>query len=66
MRRDSRGGDRILAQSQSEQADIRVLPLLPLRGLLVYPASVNHLDVGRERSVRALDRAMVGDNHILL
>jgi len=55
-----------LAQSQSEQADVRVLPLLPLRGLLVYPASVNHLDVGRERSVRALDRAMVADNHILL
>ena len=39
----------------------RVLPLLPLRGLLVYPSMVLHLDVGRERSVKALEQAMVDD-----
>ena len=44
----------------------RRLPLLPLRGLLVYPSMVLHLDVGREKSVRALERCMVGDNTILL
>ncbi|MHA7962514.1 endopeptidase La [Paenibacillus sp. CAU 1782] len=44
----------------------RRLPLLPLRGLLVYPSMVLHLDVGREKSVRALDRAMVDDHMILL
>ncbi|MEW5783921.1 MAG: endopeptidase La [Bacillota bacterium] len=42
------------------------LALLPLRGVLVFPNMVLHLDVGRERSVTALDRAMVGDNRILL
>ena len=42
------------------------LPLLPLRGLLVFPNMVLHLDVGRERSVKALEEAMVGDNRILL
>jgi len=42
------------------------LPLLPLRGLLVYPSMVLHLDVGREKSVRALDRAMLDDHMILL
>lgn len=42
------------------------LPLLPLRGLLVYPSMVLHLDVGREKSVRALEKAMVNDNLILL
>lgn len=44
----------------------RVIPLLPLRGLLVYPTMVLHLDVGRERSVKALEQAMVDDSLILL
>lgn len=44
----------------------RRLPLLPLRGLLVYPSMVLHLDVGRDKSVRALERAMVEDHMILL
>ncbi|TMV52946.1 endopeptidase La [Paenibacillus mesophilus] len=45
---------------------IRRLPLLPLRGLLVYPSMVLHLDVGREKSVKALEQAMVDDEMILL
>jgi ATP-dependent Lon protease len=44
----------------------RRFPLLPLRGLLVYPSMVLHLDVGREKSVRALEKAMLEDNLILL
>ncbi|WP_047758123.1 endopeptidase La [Geobacillus sp. ZGt-1] len=43
-----------------------VVPLLPLRGLLVFPTMVLHLDVGREKSVRALEQAMVEDHMILL
>ncbi|WP_409251548.1 endopeptidase La [Bacillus sp. SCS-153A] len=42
------------------------LPLLPLRGLLVYPTMVLHLDVGRDRSVQALEKAMVDDQYIFL
>lgn len=48
------------------KSKVRRLPLLPLRGLLVYPSMVLHLDVGREKSVRALERAMVDDSLILL
>ncbi|MGO4108013.1 endopeptidase La [Paenibacillus sp. YAF4_2] len=44
----------------------RRLPLLPLRGLLVYPSMVLHLDVGRDKSVRALEKAMIDDHMILL
>ncbi|WP_028611845.1 endopeptidase La [Paenibacillus harenae] len=44
----------------------RRLPLLPLRGLLVYPSMVLHLDVGRDKSVQALERSMVEDHMILL
>lgn len=44
----------------------RTLPLLPLRGLIVFPTMVLHLDVGRERSVQALEKAMVDDEHHIL
>ncbi|WAH38945.1 endopeptidase La [Alicyclobacillus dauci] len=41
-------------------------PLLPLRGLLVYPSMVLHFDVGRPKSVKALEQAMVDDHLIVL
>lgn len=43
-----------------------IVPLLPLRGLLVYPTMVLHLDVGRDKSVQALEKAMVDDSLIFL
>lgn len=43
-----------------------VIPLLPLRGILVYPTMVLHLDVGRNKSVQALEKVMVDDHNILL
>ncbi|KAA0549211.1 endopeptidase La [Bacillus sp. BGMRC 2118] len=43
-----------------------VVPLLPLRGLLVYPTMVLHLDVGREKSVQALEKAMMEEQLIFL
>ncbi|MBD8037324.1 endopeptidase La [Solibacillus sp. A46] len=42
------------------------MPVLPLRGLLVYPTMVLHIDVGRERSIAALEHAMLGDSIIFL
>lgn len=50
----------------SNKLKVRRLPLLPLRGLLVYPSMVLHLDVGREKSVKVLEKAMVDDSMILL
>ncbi|MFN2745043.1 MULTISPECIES: endopeptidase La [Bacillus] len=44
----------------------RNIPLLPLRGLLVYPTMVLHLDVGREKSVEALEQSMMNDHMIFL
>ncbi|WP_077214153.1 endopeptidase La [Bacillus dakarensis] len=43
-----------------------IVPLLPLRGLLVFPTMVLHLDVGRDKSVQALEKAMVDDSLIFL
>ena len=44
----------------------RELPLLPLRGILVFPYMVIHLDVGREKSMAAIEEAMLGDRIVLL
>nr|WP_320145324.1 endopeptidase La [uncultured Anaeromusa sp.] len=44
----------------------RILPLLPLRGILVFPYMIIHLDVGREKSIKALEAAMLADRQIVL
>ena len=42
------------------------LPLIPLRGLMVFPHMVLHFDVGRPRSVAALEQAMVEEQLVFL
>lgn len=44
----------------------RQLPLLPLRGILVFPYMIIHLDVGREKSVKAIEETMIHDRMIFL
>src|SRR5699024_545233 len=45
---------------------IKRMPLLPLRGLLIYPSIVQHLDVGREQSIASIEQAMLEDQLIFL
>ena len=47
-------------------SSLRKIPLLPLRGLMVFPYTIIHLDVGREPSIAALEEAMVQDRLIML
>lgn len=42
------------------------MPMVPLRGVVVFPATVMHLDIGRKRSVRAIDTAMKEDRRVFL
>ena len=42
------------------------LPLVPLHGIVVFPNMIMHLDVGREKSVNALEAAMVDTRRIFL
>ena len=42
------------------------MPVLALRGLAVFPNQTTHFDVGREKSVRALESAMKKDQTLLL
>ena len=42
------------------------LPLLALRGLIVFPGMIINLDVGRDRSIKAVETAMATTKRILL
>lgn len=44
----------------------KTLPLIPLRGISIFPHMVIHFDVGRDKSIQALDKAMMDDTSILL
>ena len=42
------------------------LPILALRGMTVFPDQTVHFDVGRQKSVMALEECMKKDQHIFL
>lgn len=42
------------------------IPVLPLRGVVVFPEMVMHFDVGREKSIKALEEAMKQNEMILV
>ena len=52
--------------SDTMENEIRTLPMLPLRGLSVFPAMLLTFDVERNASVAALDAAVRGDHLIFL
>ena len=44
----------------------QIIPLLPLRGLTVFPDMILHFDVGRIKSIKALEEAMISNQLIFL
>lgn len=42
------------------------IPMLPLRGLIIFPHTLLHIDVGREKSIAAVEQAMKDDQIIYL
>lgn len=56
----------ITQEEREEQEFKEELPLLPLRGVVVFPYMVIPLNVGREKSIKALEEAMLDDRIILL
>ena len=42
------------------------LPLIPIRGIGIFPNMLIHFDVGRERSINALEEAMLEDSNVFL
>ena len=42
------------------------LPVVALRGMTILPDMVIHFDVSRERSVKAIEEAMLRDQRVFL
>jgi ATP-dependent Lon protease len=55
-----------MAKQPPVPVTLDALPVLPLRDVVVYPHMVIPLFVGRDKSMRALERAMEGERQILL
>lgn len=47
-------------------AEKTIMPCVPLRGLSVFPRTILHFDIGREKSIKALESAMAGDKTLFL
>ena len=52
--------------AEEKTKTVRTMVLLPLRGVLVFPYMIIHLDVGREKSINALEQVMMQDRMIML
>ena len=54
-------------EEESREEVVReVLPCIPLRGVSIFPHTVVHFDIGREKSIRALENAMASDKLMFL
>jgi ATP-dependent Lon protease len=54
------------ARAAGAASEANILPVLPLRDIVVFPHMIVPLFVGREKSVRALEAVMKDDKQILL
>ena len=53
-------------ESTEETVKMTVMPLIPLRGLSGFPVMGLHFDIGREKSIVALERAMMMNQTVFL
>jgi ATP-dependent Lon protease len=49
-----------------EKSDLKRLPMMPVREMVIFPQQMTPFIVGREGSVRALEEALAGDKRIFL
>ena len=52
--------------SGREKGDTRILPMMPIRDVVIFPYMMTPFVVGRESSIRALEEALAGDKKIFL
>jgi len=45
---------------------VKTMPMIPLRGLSIFPYMVLHFDIGREKSISALEKAMMMNQLVFL
>ena len=45
---------------------LMTLPVIALRGLTVLPEMIQHFDISRDKSISAVEHAMVGEQKVFL
>ncbi len=53
-------------QEETLSRDVRKLPMMPIRDMVIFPHMMTPFVVGRDSSVRALEEALTGDRKIFL
>ncbi len=51
---------------RKKKSNLQEMPLIPLRGMLVFPKMILNFDVGRAKSVAALEKAMMSSRLVFL
>lgn len=60
------GEDDELDLTDYKNNSIKTMPMIPLRGLSIFPYMVLHFDIGREKSISALEKAMMMNQLVFL
>lgn len=60
--------DKFMSETEMEieQEQVLVMPLIPLRGMTILPDAVIHFDLNREKSIKALEYAMMKGGKLFL
>jgi ATP-dependent Lon protease len=56
----------VTQSKEKDRNDLRKLPMMPIRDMVIFPYMMTPFVVGRESSVRALEEALNGDRKIFL
>lgn len=54
------------AMTEIKDNSVKTMPMIPLRGLSIFPYMVLHFDIGREKSISALEKAMMMNQLVFL
>lgn len=59
-------GDEPMSEKKADMGQLLTMPVVPLRGMTILPDAVIHFDLNREKSVQALENAMVKGGRLFL
>lgn len=55
-----------MSDNKTKKGQIQKLPVIPLKGMTIMPETVIHFELNREKSIQALERAMLNQGRIFL
>ncbi|MEG1537867.1 MAG: LON peptidase substrate-binding domain-containing protein, partial [Clostridiales bacterium] len=65
LEKDSVSVDTLRRKPYMKTAENQVMPMMPLRGMLVFPNLMVHLDAGRDRSINAIEESLTEEENLI-